>query len=210
MKTRAAIGPSFAALLLLSCASPFLESARDPKGLSEGLGVVVVSARIPDLLDPGNYSDHRGAMSVVDVHYGFTRPFSLSAQLGAGYAKGDHFPGSGYNSSDSLGVFCASASASAKLYIGKHGALRLSAGAFGAPPWNVSQSSPTANLVCLQDIGDFLTIDGGVGLPVFVGVGLVGHIHFGQHVVTHVSAGTWPIRSGGLGLGVDYVRSPGN
>jgi hypothetical protein len=207
---RPVIISSFAALLLLSCSSPFLESARDPRGFSGGLGVVAVSTRIPNLWDPGDYEDHRGAMSVADIHYGFIRPFSLSAQLGAGYTVGKYFPGSQYNHVDSLGVFCASTSASAKLYIGRHGALRLSAGMFGTPPWKINYLFPIANLVYLQDVGDFLTVSANIGSPMIVGLGLVGHVHIGRHVVTHLSAGAWPIRSGSLGLGVNYVKNPGN
>jgi hypothetical protein len=69
---------------------------------------------------------------------------------------------------------------------------------------------PTANLSYLQDVGDFLTFGASIGAPMFVGLGLVGHLRLGQHVVTHLSAGASAIRSAGLGLGVDYVRNPGN
>jgi hypothetical protein len=125
---------SFAVLLLLSCTSPFLESARDPKGLSGGLRVVAVGTRIYNIFDPGSIEDHWGVMSMADVRYGSNKPVSLSFQLGGGYARGQYFPGALANPVDSLGCFCASATASAKLHIGRHGALRLNAGAFGTAP----------------------------------------------------------------------------
>ena len=118
MKTRSAIGFSFAALLLLSCASPFLESARDPNGFSGGLGVVAVGAVIP-VLDTDQFTDHFAVMPVADARYGFNNVFSLSVQLGAGYAQGLDYPERYFDLFDSTGVFCASAYASAKLYVGE-------------------------------------------------------------------------------------------
>jgi hypothetical protein len=187
-------------LLLLSCASPFLERAHEAPGFSGGVGVYGVGSEIP-----GTDADGSNILTIVPVasaRYCWDNGFSLSLVGGGGPSWTWMY--SPPSLERDLGAL---ATLGGKLPVGSHGALKLNLGAMGGPPWNIHSLLPVGNLSYLRDLSDLWTVSTSVGFPVFVGVGVSIHPRIGEHVVTHIALGTSTILSAGLGLGVDFVGS---
>jgi len=189
--------------LLLNCASPFLEKARDPTGLSGGLGVYGVGAILPGF-EPSLSTTMVAFVPAASARYRFGGGMSLSLEGGGLYTPSSSII------PESLGGFGACAVAGAKLPVGRRGALKLDVGAFGAPPWTRNKFIPLVNLTYLHDIGDFFTLSTSIGTPMLVGLGMAVHVPLGRHVVAHLSTGTSTVLSAGVGLGVDVLGEEGN
>lgn len=190
----------FLLILMLSCASPFLERAHDSPGFSGGAGVVGVIAE-----DPGfsSYASHTiVVIPTASARYRFSGGFSLSLVGAAGPSwKWIVYPRSTGRDFQALAIL------GAKVPVGSHGAIRLDIGAGGSSPWNIHSVGPIVGLTYLLDLSDLWTVSASAGWPVGLGLGVGIHPRIGKHVVTHMALGASAIYSAGLGLGVDFVGS---
>lgn len=190
-------------LLSLSCVSPLLERAHDPEGFSGGLGVNGVGAVIPGF-EPEDITAMLVVAPTATVRYRFGHGVSLSLQGGPVFSLDSMstiFP-------ESLGGLGACAEVGLKVPLGRFGAVKLNAGAFGEPPWTAGSYLPLVNLTLLHDFSNFVTLSASAGLPMLVGAGITIHAPIGEHVVTHFYAGASAVFSGGAGFGLDIIGKP--
>jgi hypothetical protein len=192
------------ALLLLSCSTPFLERARDPEGLSGGVGVNGVAAVLPGF-DTELITNMLVAAPTTFFRYRFGQGVSLSLQGAAIFSldsASTFLP-------ESLGGFGAAAVLGLKVPFARSWAAKLNGGLFASPPWTRDKLTPLASVSLLYDLGDRLTFSASAGLPMAFGAGVVIHSPIGEHVLTHFYAGAAAPCSGGLGLGFDFFHEQG-
>lgn len=191
-------------ILLLSCASPFLERAHDPPGFSGGIGVTAVESVELGATDFDETHEHLTIMPVASARYCLDNGMAFSLQAGYGYMRGQ---GGVHAPQDSAGIRRGTALVGAKLPIGQRGAVKGTLGVLGSIPWDRHSYLPVGSLSYLHDLGDLWTVSASIGFPVVIGLGVSIHPRIGEHVVTHIALGTSTILSAGLGLGVDFVGS---
>ena len=189
---------------LVSCATPFLERAKDPPGLSGGVAVAGTTTVLPGFMfdELGDRHIHTVAPHIF-VRQTLGSRFSLGLEASCGLGLDDGWEGYGqrqYVRYAHYDVWLAG-----KCRISSNGALKLDARLSGEfVPLLRNSSVPCVELTYLHDFGELFTGSVRVGVPSLIGIGFNFHPALSRRLTFHAGASTANLCGAGAGLGLEW------
>lgn len=190
------------AAILSSCASPFLERARDPLGWSGGVGLEGTASVVPN-------QDGMLANSLLTIgptgyiRYAWANRWSFLVRTGGGLERAYDAGGYGPPSSTTrpflyLGL-------AGKYLISQRDAMKLAIGGLGGLYERRVEVTPSlCEVSYLHDFGEQFTGSVRVGFPALIGLSFNLHPDLSSRHRLHIALSTATIAGVGLGAGLEW------